>query len=386
MRHWPMPVRVVVLFLATLSASSRVSALSAQVISGMVTDSLGAPIGGAAVSVAAGSSSATTDENGHFQLRGVGAGPLKLSVRRLGFSPITSEISVSPGQSIRDLRLRMSANRLLLNPVVVSARRSVYTGRLAGYYQRLERRSGGYFISRDEIDKKSYRNLSQLLRAIPGINAFPLLAGGSTVRMRERKCRPLVWLDGVPMPAGEVDLDAFPVSTLHGIEAYPGSSNTPQDFVSDGLQGCGTIVLWSRGPDTDPVRQRQKDPMDLGQMIDAQKIFSADNVDERATVLDAGSLAAAYPPELITQRLSGSVLLQFVVDTTGRVEPETISVVSSTHALFSASASLAVRNASYHPAMKAGKPVRQVILQPFEFTPAGERTTEGSQPDIKHGG
>jgi TonB family protein len=259
----------------------------------------------------------------------------------------------------------------------VRAVQGTYTGRLAGYYTRLQRRSGGYFISRDEIDRKSYRNLSQLLRNVPGINAFPMKSGGGTVRMREQQCRPLIWLDGVPMPAAEVDLDAFPVSSLHGIEAYPGHSNTPQDFLISGGLGCGTIALWSRGADTDPLIRRGKQPLDLEKLITLQKAFSSEQVDQRASLLDPDALTVMYPPELVADGLAGTVLVEYVVDATGGIERESISVVSSSHPLFSAAVILALKNVSYHPAIKAGNAVRQIVQQPFSFLPNSGRTSQG---------
>ena len=346
-------------------------------VSGTVVDPAGVPIAGATVSIAGTQALATTDERGQFRLSSGTRGAATVSVRRLGFSPASADVSLIPGQAVRDLRIRMDAVPTLLSPVLIGARRAEYTGRLAGYYQRLERRSTGYFISRDEIDKKNYRNLSQLLKRIPGINAFPLRSGGATVRMRERNCRPLVWLDGVPMPAGEVDLDAFPVSTLHGIEAYPATSSTPQDFLTNAGLGCGTIVLWSRGPDTDPLAQRAREKVDLEKIIASAKAFGPDQVDERATLKEGSSLTVTYPPELLADALPGSVLVEFIVDVTGKIERETISVISSTHPLFSAAVMVALKGASYTPAKKAGNPVRQVVLQPFNFAPSGLRNAQG---------
>jgi TonB family protein len=346
-------------------------------LSGSVVDALGTPITGATVSVAGTSIHVATDEDGRFHLTAPAALGFTLSVRRLGFAPALRDVTVSQGQPLRDVAIRMTPLPGLLSPVLVSATRGAYKGRLAGYYQRLERRSGGYFISRTAIDKKSYKNLSQLLRVIPGINAFPLKTGGATVRMRTRQCRPLVWMDGVPMPAAEVDLDAFPVSTLHGVEVYPANANTPHDFILNGTPGCGTIVLWSRGPDTDPISRKARKPLDLGEMIATQRAFPADSVDQRATLTDEKSLVAVYPPELLSEGATGSVLIEYVVNVEGVVEPETISIVSSTHPLFSAAVVQAVKRATYKPAMRKGTPVRQVVLQPFSFYPAGKTTTQG---------
>lgn len=368
--------RIVVLLMTGLLAPVGLAAQGpATSVNGIVLDATGVPIVGATVAVEGTPIATATDDKGQFHLSIPVAGAQTLSVRRLGFQPAASDVRIVAGQSIRDLTIRMTAAPSQLNPVLVSATRGSYSGRLAGYYQRLERRSAGYFISRDQIDKKSYRNLSQLLRSVPGINAFPLKTGGSTVRIRAQQCRPLVWLDGVPMPAGEVDLDAFPVSTLHGIEVYSGSSSTPQDFATSGSTTCGSIVLWSRGRDTDPLPRRAREPMDLDRLVEVQKVFPADQVDERATLVDPSVLDVTYPAELVHERLIGFVLMQYVVDERGSIEPETISIVSSTHPLFSTSAALALKGAAYHPATKAGKPVRQVILQPFNFLPNGGKNT-----------
>jgi hypothetical protein len=370
------PGRIVLLVLAVLSVPTGIVAQPGSMpLNGTVLDAVGIPIGGANVSILGVQGSAITDDRGHFRVMIPGVGQQKISVRRLGFQPVISEINVIAGQSVRDVTLRMQPAPSMLNPVVVSATRGAYSGRLAGYYQRLERKSAGYFIPRDEIDRKSYRNLSQLLRNVPGINAFPLRTGGSTVRIRERQCRPLVWLDGVPMPAGEVDLDAFPVSTLHGIEVYSGSNSTPQDFATSGSTACGSILLWSRGRDTDPLERRAREPMDLENLVAAQKVFSADQVDQRVSLVDPNALAVMFPAELIGDGLNGSVLMQYVVNEKGAIEPETISIVSSSHPLFSAAAALALKSATYHPAMKGGNAVRQVVLQPFNFVPRGGKNT-----------
>ena len=369
--------RVRAFLLAASLTPAIIAAQSSSSISGTVADATGIPIAGAAVSVAGIAVSVATDEDGRFRLTTPAAAGFTLIVRRLGFTPVSRDLTVSAGQEIRDVQIKMSPVASLLSPMLVSATRGAYKGRLGGYYQRLERRSGGYFIPRTEIDKKSYKNLSQLLRVVPGVNAFPLKSGGATVRMRTRQCRPLVWMDGVPMPAAEVDLDAFPVSTLHGVEVYQANANTPQDFVLNGNPGCGTIVLWSRGPDTDPVSRKKRQPMDLAQLIALHKAFPADSVDQRTTLVDQGSLAAAYPAELLSEGAAGSVLVEYVVDARGVVEPETISVVSSTHPLFSAAAILAVKRATYNPAMKGGTAVRQIVLQPFSFFPSGKTTTQG---------
>ena len=346
-------------------------------VSGVVTDSTGVPVIGAYVSIDGTSLVSMTNDRGEFRLSGVSPGMLELRVRRLGFTPTVREIRLDPQESLSHLQLRMSALPRTLRPVLVQANRVEYKGRLAGYYKRLQRRSGGYFISREEIDRNSSRALSQLLRTVPGINAFPIRSGGSAVRMRGRGCRPLVWLDGIPLPAGEVDLDAFPTSTIHGIEVYPGSTTTPPDYTANaGLSSCGTIMLWSRGADTDAPRTRPAKAIDLDRLVQSMSVFSADQVDKPAQLMALESLTVTYPPELFAVGIGGAVLVEFVVDTAGKIERDTYSVVSSSHALFTAAVAQALESAAYTPAMKNGRAVRQAVQQPFSFDPGPRKAAQ----------
>jgi len=351
------------------------SILNAQsVVSGVVVDSAGAPVIGAIVSAGEGVS-VSTDEDGKFRLTPVGPGQVSLKARRLGFLPVEKTVQISGRQPVNGVEFRLAGVPKMLSPVLISSSYPQYTGRLAGYYKRLERKSAGHFISRDQIDRSSHRSLSQLIRTVPGINSVPLRAGGNGARMRGRRCRPLVWIDGVPMPAGEVDLDAFPTSTLHGIEMYSsGSATVPSDFLANAnMSSCGTILLWSRGPDTDPPTSQRAQSFDLERMIASLKIFSGDQVDKPAVLANADSVDPKYPPELFAGGVTGSVLAEFVVDSTGRVEEETVTIVSSTNSLFSATVLRSLQAARYVPAMKDGRAVRQAVQQPFKFTPPGQR-------------
>lgn len=348
---------------------------SQSTVSGRVTDPGGAPLAGVKVVANGKDIDVTTDEAGRFQVSGISQFPAAIKFRRLGFVPVDMTIGGADAQPSAKLEIRMEPVPRTLSSVVINASKPQYAGRLAGYYQRLERRTSGYFISRDEIDRRSYRSLSQLLRTVPGINAVPLRVGGNGIRMRGNRCRPLVWIDGVPMPAGEVDLDAFPTSSLHGIELYSGATTAPVDLqVNGNLSSCGTIALWSRGPDTEMPSRPHAGNLDLTRLIESLSVFSADQVEQPAVIATPGALDLTYPPELFAKGVSGSVLAEFVVDTAGKVESETINLVSSTDPLFSAAVLRSLPNARYVPAMKGGKPVRQVVHQPYRFVPGQHKS------------
>jgi TonB family protein len=260
----------------------------------------------------------------------------------------------------------------VLEQVVVKASKVNYTGRLAGYYQRLEGRNGGYFISRDQIDRENPRLLSQLLTHVPGVNAIRMRSGGGGVRMRGRNCWPLVWLDGLPMGAAEVDLDAFPPNTIHGIELYLGSTTAPMRYIATrDMSSCGTILLWSRGPDTDPPVSPRAPKFDLQRMVASLSVYTADQVDQPASQDPAHRITVEYPPASFAAGIGGSVIAEFVVDAGGKVEQGTFGIVSSTDPMLSEAVRRAVEPAIFRPAVLHGAAVRQVVTQPFSF-PARE--------------
>jgi hypothetical protein len=338
-------------------------------------------VSGALITVSNSSARDISGDRGEFRLLGVPSGPIELRIRRLGYVAAIQRIRTSPQDPSDNIHVTLAQLPSTLNPVLVQAKRVEYHGRLAGYYQRLERRSNGVFIDRTEIDKKDDRSLTQLLSQSPGISAGKIRAGGGAVRMRGRNCRPLVWMDGVPMPAGEVDLDAFPVSTLHGIELYLGSTTAPIDYTgADGQSGCGTILLWSRGKDTEVPNLPRHTSADLEELAASLSIYTEDQVDRPARLGSGDSLEVPYPPSLYATGVEGSVMAEFVVAANGDIEPGTFNIVSFTHPLFAQAVSGALERASYSPAIKDGRQVRQLVHQPFSFFRRSSRT-EGAAKD-----
>lgn len=342
-------------------------------IAGVVTDSAGAPIFGAHLEDEASASKATTDEQGMFRLVGVPTGTTNVVARRLGFAPASMRVQVAGGGT-SGVVFRLAPLPALLAPVSVRARRAVYTGRLAGYYERLERRSGGAFITREQIDRENPMRLTHIISRTAGVSPTRMRGSGGSVRMRGRGCWPLVWLDGSPMPSAEVDLDTFSPQSIHGVELYLGATSPPARYTLTGRPSmCGTILLWSRGADTDPLRRRWPRPADLQTIMDTAAVFTADRVDVVARRDASDTVAVTYPPSLAASGVRGSVLAEFVVDTLGRVEPGTVSIASSTHRRFTDAVRDMLDHARYAPAQRAGQRVRQIVLQPFVFIPLTQR-------------
>lgn len=337
-------------------------------VTGKVTAENGLALSGANVEVQGTKLRATTDDQGHFRLNEVPAGQANIEVRRLGFHPDLARVQVPPsGTAEVSVALPILAENLV--PVTVRARKLQYSGRLAGYYARLEHRNGGVFVTREEIDRERPRALSQLLQRVPGVTIVRLRAGSTGIRLRDRTCAPLIWLDGNALPAGEVDLDSFQPNSLQGIELYLGATTAPSRYVmSRDMSNCGTILLWSRGGDTDFPQEMPSTAAQLEDLVASHAIFTSDQVDEPARPDSTLSLETVYPSALNAAHVPGLVIAEFVVGSSGRVEDETFGVVSSTHPLFTEAVRNAVRKATFRPALIKGTPVRQLVHQPFEFT------------------
>lgn len=80
-----------------------------------------------------------------------------------------------------------------------------------------------------------------------------------------------------------------------------------------------------------------------------------------------------YPTQLRAMGIQGSVEMEFVVDTTGRVDVATVHVISSPDERFSAAVRAALRDARFVPGRYNGHPVRTLVRRSFEFRLEGGR-------------
>jgi protein TonB len=80
-----------------------------------------------------------------------------------------------------------------------------------------------------------------------------------------------------------------------------------------------------------------------------------------------GSLLPIYPEPLRRAGVEGVARVRFVVDTTGRVLANSVTVVSATHELFTAAARAAVLRARFKPARVGERIVQQLVEQQFSF-------------------
>jgi TonB family protein len=88
---------------------------------------------------------------------------------------------------------------------------------------------------------------------------------------------------------------------------------------------------------------------------------------DSAVVRYEDSAAPPYPETMLRRRIEGLVLVQYVVDSTGRADTSTFRVLSATHPDFVKAVKTTLPKMRFRPAMMNGKRVAQLVQQPFAF-------------------
>lgn len=217
-------------------------------------DSAATPVAGATIVIAELRRRATTTDSGLFTFTDLPAGRVTLIVRRLGYAPRDTQLSITG--SVDSILVRLTSAAIALEGVEVSAAMRRQRKNIQSFYERVERGIGAY-VTRSDILSRKPMSTTDMLRTIPGIRVVRG-RGVDGVRFMtsaamRRDCMPMVWLDGQRAPGMEVG--EVPVSDVEGIELYNGPSTTPMQF-SQGPAAptCGVVVVWTRPPPPPPLK------------------------------------------------------------------------------------------------------------------------------------
>ena len=104
--------------------------------------------------------------------------------------------------------------------------------------------------------------------------------------------------------------------------------------------------------------------------IDLSQTFLEAVVDERPERLSGP--VPRYPEMLRQAGVEGVVMLEFVIDTTGRVEEQNVKILQSTNRAFEAPAKNVIVRSLYRPGRVRGVAVRVLVQQQIGFTIARE--------------
>jgi hypothetical protein len=220
------------------------------VIDGLVTDTSFVPLEGATAELIASGMDVRTAANGRFRMLALPTGQYLLTVRRLGYSPLSTLVSVAASDTVRaSFMLRptpLSLDRVRINAASEAPSLTEFEQRRA--------RGVGQFMTESEIHKLNFVGTSDLLRT------FQSVAVGTTVVVNTRGfgfhgCPYRVFVDGVPIaPLLGLDADLPPPGQIAGIEVHTNSATVPLQYATfGGAAGssagggvCGVILIWTK--------------------------------------------------------------------------------------------------------------------------------------------
>jgi protein TonB len=201
-----------------------------------------------------------------------------------------------------------------------------------------------------EVKKPPATKAPRVAPPPPRAPAPPRPAAAPTPRPVAAPAAPLIAPISVPVNLPPVDLKALPTVTDVAIPEparAASSSGGATKSSSDGdvaARGGTKGGLGSGAPD---------------------RAYSENQVD-RAVQMMRG-VTPRYPDALRSVNVEGVVMMRYIVDARGRVERGSIQVLSTPHKLFADAVRTALLDMRFRPAEAGGRPVRQLVEQPFVF-------------------
>jgi protein TonB len=98
------------------------------------------------------------------------------------------------------------------------------------------------------------------------------------------------------------------------------------------------------------------------------QVYSTLEVDQPPALLSAPPLDRDYPSLLRQAGITGRVIIEAVIDTTGKAELTSIEVVQTPHPGFNEAAKRWMIRALFRPARKGGKAVRVLVRQAIDYS------------------
>lgn len=240
--------RLSALALGALLLEGSTAAASAQSVVGRVIDGAnGTPLRTATVvlldSADTPVDAAATDSAGWFALEAPNEGSFRLFAERLGYGDLHSDWLDVARDARVEVQVRMSAQAIAVEGVVVSVDSRYSKLDEVGFFAR-RRYAPGYHLDAAEIEEQDPTQLLDLLRMIPLVRGpYSMRVPPSCGRQPMR-----IVLDGssLDLAWGEIDALVNPGEII-GLEVYPsaGSAGAPGEFRGPESY-CGLVMIWTR--------------------------------------------------------------------------------------------------------------------------------------------
>jgi hypothetical protein len=184
-----------------------------------------------------------TDGAGRFLFPRVQPGVYEVLLTHLAYGSQTDRIEVGTGERV-SYEVRLAMEPIELAPLAVTVERRRISPRHLGFYGRLSLGMGGYFITREDIERRQPLRTAHMIDELPGVDIHPINAFEYHVWFSRygRGCLPPVYVDGMFWEQGIVGLQPVEVEA---IEVYDGPASVPAEF-GGSRAGCGVVVIWTR--------------------------------------------------------------------------------------------------------------------------------------------
>jgi hypothetical protein len=210
-------------------------------VAGTIADGDGNPIDGAEIELRHGDSTMRllrSDVHGRFRIDTLPDGSNSLRVRHLGFHERT--VAVPAADRVATLFVKLDQSVAALDAMSVEGEGPDVNTKLREFYARAQSNHFGHFIDEQQLAQIHPQQTSDALRAVPGVVVRPSRRIGNEVRIRG--CAPLVWVDGLRAPGGELD-ELTRGADVAAIEIYSSTAGVPAQYM-DRTATCGTILVW----------------------------------------------------------------------------------------------------------------------------------------------
>jgi iron complex outermembrane receptor protein len=232
-----------------LLGAAQASAQTGGTVSGRVTDaSTQQPLSGVLVTI--GTRSVATSPEGRYSIAGVPGGTQTLRASRISYSPVTRQVTVTPGQTT-SVDVAMTGTAVQVEGIVA-----------VGYGQQRVRDNTGAVqaVTTDDFNAGRVVSAEQLIQGkVAGVQIVDSGEPGGGIQVRVRggtsinaSNEPLFVVDGVPLaPGGGLTVGRTETNSLNPLEAgrNPLSFLNPQDIASITVlkDASATAIYGSRG-------------------------------------------------------------------------------------------------------------------------------------------
>lgn len=248
---------------------SLLSAQNSNFAGTVARDSLRHMLGSVEVSFPDLERSASTNAGGQFRFEGLPSGRYVVTIRSLGFAPVTDTVALAAGATTTHDFVLLPAV-LALDTVHSRAQAKRFnSAALNAFEERRTSGHGGQFVTDSDFRKNENTRLSELLaRRMAGLMKVPVgpntyLASGRSLGndggpVFQSKMGPnvycwvTVYVDGTKIfqgPGSSVskppDFNNMSIAEFSGAEYYGGGATVPPEFNATGTS-CGVLLLWTR--------------------------------------------------------------------------------------------------------------------------------------------